>query len=192
MPLPHPQPRDELHLRRIEMRGYRRHDGLYDIEARITDTKTSTINLSEKTVPAGTPIHDMWLRFVVDEELTVHDVMAVTDASPFPLCAEAASALTSLKGLRIGPGWSRAVRERLGRSENCTHLAELVMPLATTAYQTLAPLRHTKPERLDANGRPAKIGSCYAYASKSPVVMRRWPQHYDGPRVSERDKGNHT
>ena len=181
MPLPPPAPRDELHRRRIEMHGYRRHDGLYDIEARITDTKTSTLALSEKTVPAGAPIHDMWLRLVVDEELTVHDVVAATDASPFPQCPQAAGALAAIKGLRIGAGWSRAVKERLGRAENCTHLAELLMPLATTAYQTLAPLRHTQPERLDANGRPVKIDSCYAYASKREVVMRRWPQHYDGP-----------
>jgi len=165
------------------MRGYRRHDGLYDIEARITDTKTRTLALSEKTVPAGVPIHDMWLRLVVDEELTVHDVVAATDASPFPLCGEAVGALAALKGLRIGRGWSRAVKERLGRSENCTHLAELLMPLATTAYQTLAPLRHSQPARLDASGRPLKIDSCYAYASKNEVVMRRWPQYYDGPAV---------
>ena len=181
MPLPPPLPRDELHLRRVEMRGYRRHDGLYDIEAHITDTKSKNLALSEKTVPAGMPIHDMWLRLVVDEELTVHDVVAVIDASPFPICPEATEALASIKGLRIGAGWSRAVKERLSRTENCTHLAELLMPLATTAYQTLAPLRHSRPARVDANGRPAQIDSCYAYSSKREVVMRRYPQHHNGP-----------
>ena len=150
MPLPPPVARDELHLRRIEMRGYRRHDGLYDIEAHLTDTKSNHLALSEKNVPAGVPIHDMWLRLVVDEALTVHDVVAVTDASPFAICPEATNALASIKGLRIGAGWSRAVKERLSRTENCTHLAELLMPLATTAYQTLAPLRHSRPARLDA------------------------------------------
>lgn len=180
MPLPPPLPRDELHLRRIEMRGYRRHDGLYDIEARMTDTKTRPLALSEKTVPAGAPIHDMWLRLVVDEELTVHDLVAATDASPFRVCPEATRALDAIKGLRIGPGFSRAVKERLPRTENCTHLAELLVPLATTAYQTLAPLRHNQPERLDAKGRPLQIDSCYAYASTREVTMRLWPQHYTG------------
>ena len=163
------------------MRGYRRHDGLYDIEARITDTKTDDIQLSEKVVPAGERIHDMWLRLTVDEALTVHDALAVTDASPFTICPAAAGALAALKGLRIGPGWSRAVKERLSRADNCTHLVELVAPLATTAFQTLAPLRHSQPDRLDKNGRPLKIDSCYAYSSKREVVLRRWPQHYDGP-----------
>ena len=112
MPLPTPVARDELHLRRVEMRGYRRHDGLYDIEARITDTKTDDLQLSEKVVLAGERIHDMWLRLTVDEALTVHDALAVTDASPFTICPAAAGAPAALKGLRIGPGWSRAVKER--------------------------------------------------------------------------------
>jgi hypothetical protein len=107
-------------------------------------------------------------------------VVAVVDASPFPICPEAVKALAAIKGLRIGAGWARAVKERLSRSDNCTHLAELLVPLATTAFQTLAPLRHSRPPRLDANGRPLQIDSCHAYSSKREVVMRRWPQHYNG------------
>jgi hypothetical protein len=186
LPLPPPVPRDELHLRRVEIRGYRRHDGLYDMEARITDTKTDDLQLSEKTVPAGERIHDMWLRLTVDEALTVHDVMAATDASPFAMCPQATGALAAIKGLRIGPGWTSALKERLQRADNCTHLVELLAPLATTAFQTLAPLRNSQPDRLDKNGRPLKMNSCYAYASKREVALRRWPQHYDGPPVEER------
>lgn len=74
MPLPASVPRDELHLRRIEVRGYRRHDGLYDIEARISDTKTDPMHLeSGAALPAGAPLHDMWVRLVLDDELTVHE-----------------------------------------------------------------------------------------------------------------------
>src|SRR4051794_6318848 len=40
MPLSQPQDRDLLHSRDIELRGYRRADGLYDIEAKLTDTKS--------------------------------------------------------------------------------------------------------------------------------------------------------
>jgi hypothetical protein len=177
-----------MHLRRIEMRGYRRHDGLYDIEARITDTKTEDIALSQKTVPAGSPIHDMWLRLVVDEKLTVHDVLAVTDASPFPICPQAVDSLAAIKGLRIGPGWNRALKERLRRSDNCTHLAELLTPLATAAYQTLTPVRKKQPQRLAADGRPRQIDQCYAYGSTREVVLRRWPEHYDGPPLEHRNE----
>ena len=40
MPLPNPVPRKLMHTRAIECNGYEREDGLWDIEAHLTDTKT--------------------------------------------------------------------------------------------------------------------------------------------------------
>lgn len=53
MPLPPSVPRDELQLRRIELRGFRRGDGLYDIEARMVDTKTHELTLQRPTPICG-------------------------------------------------------------------------------------------------------------------------------------------
>ena len=39
MPLSTPASRDLLHLRDIQLRGYQREDGLFDIEAHLLDTK---------------------------------------------------------------------------------------------------------------------------------------------------------
>jgi hypothetical protein len=181
MPLPASVPRDELHLRRIELRGYRRHDGLYDIEARMVDTKTTELKLGDgRLVAPGEPVHDMWIRLVVDEDLNVIDIVASTDASPFGVCREATATLQAMKGLRIGHGWSQITRERLGGRYGCTHLTELLAPLATVAFQTLSQVRQAKPTPVDANGKPRKIDSCYAYASNREIVRRRWPPHYDG------------
>lgn len=184
MPLPPSIQREELHLRRIEMRGYRRADGLYDVEARLTDTKTEPLPRDDGTVAPGDRLHDMWLRLVVDEDLLVHDALAVTDASPHGICPEAAKALSRVKGLRIAAGWNRAIKERFGGAKGCTHLTELLGPLGTTAFQTLTTLRLARPETLDSAGRPKKIDSCYAYGSQREVVLRRWPAFYDGPPVA--------
>ena len=179
--LPPSVPRDELHLRRIELRGYRRHDGLYDIEARMVDTKTSEITLlNGRLLPAGDALHDMSVRMVVDEALTVIDIVASTDASPFGICREATDTLQTMKGLRIAHGWSQAVRERLSGRQGCTHLTELLGPLATVAFQTLSEVRLSKPTAVDAKGKPLKIDSCYAYASDREIVRRLWPKYYDG------------
>lgn len=61
-----------------------------------------------------------------------------------------------------------------------THLTELLTPLGTAAFQTLSQVRNAKPTAVDANGKPRKIDSCYAYASNRDVVLLRWPKYYDG------------
>ncbi|WP_020656119.1 DUF2889 domain-containing protein [Massilia niastensis] len=178
MTLPDPEPREALHRRSIELRGFRRDDGLYDVEARLVDTKSEDFFVDGgRIVPCGEPVHDMAVRLVVDEDLLVRQIFASTDATPYAICPEAAGTLQCLTGLRIGPGWSTAVRERLAGAKGCTHLTELLKPLATVAYQTLWPVRSARPA--DA-GRPAKIDSCFAYSSKRELVRRRWPEYYLG------------
>lgn len=181
MPLPAGADREEVHLRRIECRGYRRADGLWDIDARMTDTNRYDQIMG--AADASTVIHDMWLRLTVDEDLVVHDVVAVPDTTPYSMCPDAAAPMSVLKGLKIGAGWNAEVRRRLPRAAGCTHLIELLGPAATTAYQTLAPFRRGRPDALDRSGRPTKIDSCFAYASGSDVVRERWPAFYTGPRA---------
>ena len=180
MPLPVSIERELLHIRHIDLRGYRRVDGLYDIEGRVTDTKEHPFRrpATDVDVAPGTPLHDMWIRLVVDEDLVIHDIVAVTDASPHAVCPEAAATLMQLKGARIGPGWTRFVKERLGGRHSCTHLMELLMPIATAAYQTLSPVRLAKPDELGPTGRPLKIDSCYAYAGDGQLVKKLWPQFH--------------
>lgn len=181
MPLPRSPHRTELHLRRIEMRGYRRDDGLYEIEARMTDTKAHDLRTQEGSViAAGTPIHDMWLRLVIDDTMLVHDVVAVSDSTPFDVCREAVAPMRAIVGERIKGGWTMLVKAKLGGAVGCTHLMELLIPMATAAYQTLAEVRFSRPDPVNAADRPLKIDSCYAYSATRDIVRRKWPLHYRG------------
>ncbi len=177
MPLPASRPRQEIHFRQIEMRGYLRDDGLYEIEGRVTDRKPHTFmpDGGMREIPAGEPLHDMWVRLVIDEDMRVHDALAVSDAYPYRQCTEASSALASLKGLSIVGGWAKAVNERIGRAAGCTHQRELLIPLGSAAFQTLTMNRKRKPDKLDAAGRPVKLDSCYAYKTDGELIMKRWP-----------------
>jgi len=171
-----------LHTRVVECRGYERDDGLYDIEGSITDVKTYPIDRGAgigHNVPAGEPIHKMLIRMTVDDTLVVRDIVAVTDASPFPMCPEAVAPMAGIKGLKIGAGWTRAVRDLLAGAKGCTHLMELLGPVATTAFQTLVKVRMARPTA-GRDGRPSKIDSCYAFAANRDVVRERWPEHYTG------------
>ena len=86
-----------------------------------------------------------------------------------------------LVGLRMTSGWTREVRSRLSGARSCTHLMELLSPMATVAFQTTSVLRKSGPEPLDASGRPKKIDTCYAYGAEREVVRQQWPEHYRPP-----------
>jgi hypothetical protein len=55
--------------------------------------------------------------------------------------------------------------------------------MAATAYQSLTVERSARPTALDADGKPLKIESCYAYGTEREVVMKMWPKYYTGPKV---------
>ncbi len=179
MPLPEPAPRHHLHQRQVVCDGYEREDGLFDIDARVTDRRHYDLMRPDGVLArADKPVHDMWLRLTVDRDLTIVAVQASTDHAPFPVCTGGAAEMQKLVGERIGRGFSRRSRELLGGPLGCTHLLELLGPAATTAFQTLVKLRFEAPDRLDAKGRPVKIDSCYGYAANRDVVRQRWPEHY--------------
>jgi Protein of unknown function (DUF2889) len=169
--------RQELHHRQIDIRFFQRADGLFDIEARLLDCKALPFRrmLQEHDLPPGTPLHDIVVRLVIDEDMLVHDASASFAASPFKICSGAADTLAPLKGLRIGAGWNKRVRELLGGSASCTHIMELMGPMATTAYQGLAPERLARMTQAGSAETLAKIDSCYAYGSDREVVARLWP-----------------
>jgi hypothetical protein len=172
-----------MHFRRIDMRGYRRSDGLYEVEGQVTDRKPHDFTSPNgfKRVPAGEAIHDMGVTLVFDENMTVLEVRAFTGSAPYDSCFEAPATLQVLVGLRLASGWSMEVRKRLSGAACCSHLKEILVPMATVAYQTLTQLRSSRPDILNAEGVPVKIDSCYAYARNREVVGRKWPAYYTGP-----------
>ena len=181
MPLSPPVARREhVHTRRIELHGYSREDGLFDIEARLTDTKDYGFETDDRGwISPGEPLHGMSMRMTVDEDLVIVAFEAATDYSPHSICPEIAPNYAKLAGLRIGPGFLRAVAERVGGVHGCTHLRELMQQMGTVAFQTLFPVL-AKRKLPGAAKRPGLINTCYAYAEDSPVVAKRWPEFYKG------------
>lgn len=186
MPLSLPAQREHKHTRVVECKGYRRADGLWDIEGHITDRKTYAFHNDERgEVTAGTPVHEMWLRLTVDDTLTVKAVEAVTDYAPYPsTCPHIAPAYEKIVGLRIGPGWTHAIKERMGGVNGCTHLSELLGPVATTAFQTVYPvISREQARKAAASGQPPKfplLNTCHAFRSDGEVVRHLAPAFYTG------------
>jgi hypothetical protein len=176
--------REEIHHRQVDLRFFRRSDGLYEVEGRLVDTKSHAFRrqLGGEDMPPGVPLHDIVVRLVIDEAMVVHDAHAVMQATPFEVCRGAVDTLAPLKGLKIGAGWNKQVRDLLGGAASCTHIVELLGPMATTAFQGFAPQRLARiNDPANEKQRAAKVDSCYAYAAEREVVAQLWP-HLHRPR----------
>ena len=183
MPLPPPSnERELLHNRTIECRGYRRSDGLWDIAGWLTDTKTYNFPNRDRTeIKAGEALHGLGIRITIDDKMVIRDCVAVTDFSPFSLCGDITPKFKELIGLRITQGLTKNVQERLGGINGCTHLVELIKPIATTAFQTLVGQRMDKLSIAIKSGtlrKPPVIDTCHAWASNSPITKREFPDFY--------------
>ncbi len=184
MPLANPVPRKLMHTRRIECQGYEREDGLWDIEAHLTDTKSylHSRRTGGRERQPGEPVHDMWLRVTIDLDMKIHAVEARTDAGPYPVCGDIASNFKSLAGLTIGAGWRKGIAERVGGVKGCTHLMELLGPLGTTAFQATGRARQERSAGKPITKKPYQLNSCHVYKDDGPAVRERWPHFYTGKR----------
>ena len=172
--LSNPKPRSLLHTREVTFQGYAREDGLWDIEGHLRDYKTIPFQTSAKVWQPGEPFHDMWVRVTVDKDFVVKEIEAVMDGQPHAECTAAIPPMDALVGARISKGWRKTIDTHLGGIKGCTHLRELLVNLATAAYQSIP------GAFFDPNGDnpPLYLGTCKSWDFDGPVVMRVYPQFY--------------
>jgi hypothetical protein len=155
MPLPQAAvARSHVHTRRIACEAFERADGLWDIDANMTDVKTYDTERGR----AGTPMHDMWVRLTIGTDFVIRDVESAMDAYPQGACPFAVNPMKELIGVKIGAGWQGEVRKRIGGALGCTHLRELLAPMATTAMQAMGNVLRWRGTGQPRQGR----GTCYA------------------------------
>jgi hypothetical protein len=186
MPLSAPvADREHLHDRRYEFQGFHRKDGLWDIEGRMTDSKTFGFdNDFRGRIEPGEPLHDMRIRLTLDDDFVIHDIEVSTDDAPYVICSDVTPSFAVLKGVKVGPGWNKKLKELVGGVRGCTHHVEMLGAMATVAYQTMwsRAMRDRPPQAAPRRERPSIIDTCHALAADSPVVKRFWPDFYTGPK----------
>ncbi len=180
MPLSSPVPRALRHTRAIEVAAYLRDDGLWDLDARITDVKVKDVTLASGLRPGGTRLHDLSLRITINRELMVVDAEASSDAVPYPgFCDTNSAAYKQLIGLSLMKGFRAGIKERLSGVLGCTHLSELAQILPTAAIQAFA---NDVIKTRDGDGddqlpdRPFQIDRCHALRANGPAVARYYPR----------------
>ncbi len=182
MPLSQTVRRQSMHTRTVTCHGYKREDGLWDIEGHMVDTKPYAFRNEDRGgfINANEPLHGMSVRLTLDENFLIHDVEAVTDWSPFKHCPDITRVFKGLIGVSIGYGWNRKLKELMGGVKGCTHLTELLGPIATTAFQTIM---STRPDYCgDVDGvieeKPPYLDTCHMLREDGEVVMKYWPKFY--------------
>lgn len=176
MPLPTPAPRQQMHVRKVEYRGYRREDGLWDIEGELHDSKPHAFEIKgEGRWDAGQPVHHMLIRVTLDEAMVVQDVQVAMESTPHAPCPQAAEPMRRMIGCRMGGGWRQAIERNLGGVQGCTHLRELLYNMATAAFQTMAEVAFAAP---DDGKPPGHLGKCLTWDFNSPVVERVYPMFF--------------
>jgi Protein of unknown function (DUF2889) len=176
MPLPPSSAeRTEVHRRTITLRGFRRADGLWEVEGHLEDVRAHDFRFPGGERRGGAPIHSMSMRLTVDGTALIVDAVAATDASPFEgICGRVAPDYAALIGLRVGPGFSRATARLFGGVRGCTHMSELLRTMGTGVLQTLAGTDLAVSE----TQKPFQLDGCHALASDGPQVASFYPRWY--------------
>ena len=169
--------RELLHTRRVRYEGYRRADGLWDIEAHLTDIKNHDYPLKTGVRRAGQPIHSMWLRITIDSDFNVVDAAASSDAVPYPGCESIAPAYRCLIGLNLAHQFRKKSKELLGGVRGCTHLTEMLAGLPTAAIQSFAGERK---EEAEDGSKPFQLDQCHALETTTQTVKLWYPKWYKG------------
>ena len=188
-----------VHTRSICVKAYARDDGLWDLEAELTDVKERDFALAVGIRKAGDPVHAMQLRLTIDTGLNVVDAQARSNGVPYPWhCDSFGDAYRQLVGLNLLRGFRHAVQQRLGGTQGCTHLTELAGVLPTAAVQAFAgevvrPRDQAhEPEAADhreSDKRPFQLDRCRALRVDGPAVARYYPRWYTGNTKQEITEG---
>lgn len=178
MALPIAAPQRQLsHQRSIDVQIFKRGNGLWEVDARVRDVRAQNAITATGVLPAGSPIHDMLLRLVVDEQFNVIEAGARTDAQPYPgSCENHGDAYGQLVGLNLMQGFRRSVKERLGGTKGCTHITELSQVLPTAVMQAFAGQVVDVRGREPSSARPMQIDGCHALRADGPVVAQYYPR----------------
>ena len=174
------------HRRQIDVQVYARDDGLWEVDAVLTDVKTRVAHMVDGPREPGTPIHDMLLRLVVNARLDILEAGSSSRWVPYPgHCDEHGDAYGQLVGLNLLQNFRQMLKQRLGGILGCTHLTELAQVLPTAVVQGFV------GEVIDSRGtaegaaKPFQLDRCHALRSDSEAVRQFYPRWYRAPMAAE-------
>jgi hypothetical protein len=187
MPSPNDPPKRKLlHRRSLQVEIYALGDERWEVCAELTDVKTRDHEMVDGPRHAGTPIHDLRLRLVIDAEMNVLESGSNSVWVPYPgHCAEHGDAYAALTGLNLARGFRRELLQRLGGTLGCTHLTELAQVLPSAVIQGMVG-ETIHPRNFDESTTPPfPLDRCHALRRDREVVRLHYPRWYRQPHANK-------
>jgi hypothetical protein len=171
--VPHPLP---VHVRTIRIEAV---DIAGPADGRMLRVGGSLEDRRPRGVPEGIQhdgevIHHMEVVITVSwPDLVITGIEGAMGTFPHPgVCPEALPPLQSLVGVPVGRGFTRAVNERVGREQGCTHVTALILAMGPVVRQGAgAAFGFATPG--DPRGTPWFVNSCQAWREDGPL-HRAW------------------
>ncbi|MGB7192590.1 MAG: DUF2889 domain-containing protein [Collimonas pratensis] len=179
------------HTRAIHVEAFVRDDGLWELDAHLTDTKPFDLSLPSGKLPAGAALHSLWLRLTLDRQFTIVEVEANSEAVPYQgYCTTINPAYETLVGLSLVKGFRHTLKERIGGALGCTHLTELAQILPTAALQAFGGEIDRSADPAAEQRKPPQLDRCHALRSEGAVVAQYYPKWAISPPAAV-DKQTH-
>ena len=164
--------RQVVHVRTIRAEVVKVADDEIEVTGRLVDDRPGGAPswIDERV---GSTVHDMAITLRVRHpDLTITAASATMTTRPYTLCTDAVPPLQQLVGLSVAQGFTRAVNERLGRRNGCSHLTALIQALGPVIRQG-AGAAFDDESRLP---RPDEamwwVNTCHAWRDDGELIAR--------------------
>ncbi len=164
--------RDRLSGRSIKVEAFVTDDGAVLVEGTLEDVLHTELHpWSWETVQVG-PIHRMVMRMLLDhDQPRILEAEAQVLQGPVDVCPEVEAPVKKLVGLLCGPGYVKAVKDRIGATNGCAHLTALALDMGAAGLQGWVINKRRKalpPEMIKVMIQPLK-NSCHAWREDAPL-----------------------
>jgi len=165
-----------VHTRSMDIRTYPAKDGRLVVEGRLRDERLVPGTRWDGRIDSPGVIHHMVLRFLMKRwPPVILEVEADMQSVPNELCPTTLDAVQRLVGLAVVPGYGKAVQERIGGVEGCTHLAHLAGVMGMAALHGAWMQQRREPQPLPASpedipGIEQLVNSCRLWREDGPIL----------------------
>ena len=137
---------EHIQTRSIIIKSYDAGEGRLVVEGTLNDDRATDVYTAEGNhFPPG-PVHGMVLRFLIGGmPPKILDAEAEMPTVPMDECPDAMVSVKDLVGLNIAYGFSKEVRNRMGKTKGCLHMTNLALAMASPCLQGWANAGRRKP-----------------------------------------------